>query len=70
MCNAGIPQTAFYSCIYRGKDAINGCPELMLQFPWSLGQLCLSASEFASLSLDRVINGFVMALDGWLCQSK
>jgi hypothetical protein len=25
MCNAGISQTAFYTCIYRGIDAINGC---------------------------------------------
>jgi hypothetical protein len=69
MCNAGISQTAFYSCVYRGIDAINGSPELMLQLPRSLAQLSLLASEFASLS-DRVLNGCVMALDGWLCQIK
>jgi hypothetical protein len=42
----------------------------MLELPRSLEQLCNSASEFASLRLDRVLNGCVMALDGWLCWIK
>jgi hypothetical protein len=42
----------------------------MLQLPRSLEQLRNSASEFASLSLDLVLNGCVMALDGWLYQIK
>ncbi len=70
MCNAGISQTAFYTCIYKGINAINGCPDLMLQLPRSLDQLRNAADEFASLSLDQVLNGCVIALDGWLCQIK
>jgi hypothetical protein len=70
ICNAGLSRTAFYSSIYKGIDAINRCPDLALKLPRSLEELCNAADEFISLSRDQLLNGCVLALDGWLCQIK
>jgi hypothetical protein len=70
MCNAGLSRTAFYSSIYKGIDAINRCPDLALKLPRSLEELRNAADEFALLSRDGLLNGCVLALDGWLCRIK
>jgi hypothetical protein len=68
MCNAGLSRTAFYPSIYKGIDAINRCPDLALKLPWSLEELHNAADEFALLNRDQLLNGWVLALDGWLCR--
>jgi hypothetical protein len=70
MCNAGLSCTAFYSSIHKGIDAINRCPDLALMLPQSLEELHNAADKFALLSRDRLLNGCVLALDGWLCWIK
>ncbi len=70
MCNGGLLHTAFYSSIYKGMDAINRCPDLALKLPRSLEELQNAADEFASVRRDWLLNGCVLALDGWLCWIK
>ncbi len=70
MCNGGLSHTAFYSSIYKGMDAINRCPDLALKLPRYLEELQNAADEFASVRRDWLLNGCVLALDGWLCWIK
>ena len=67
MIHTGISRVAFYSCVYRGVDAICKCPDLQLKMPTSISEMKVVASGFESLSLDGRLNGCIGALDGWLC---
>ena len=70
MIHTGISRAAFYSCVYRGVDAICKCPDLQLKMPTSISEMKVVASGFESLSLDGRLNGSIGALDGWLCPIK
>jgi hypothetical protein len=68
--HTGISRAAFYSCVYRGIDAIFCCQELQLKMPMSLSEMHNAATAFKELSLDGQLNGCIGALDGWLCRIK
>ena len=70
MMHTGISRTAFYSCVYKGIDAICSCPELELKMPLSLSEMKAAANSFKNISLDGRLNGCIGALDGWLCWIK
>ncbi len=50
--HTGISRAAFYSCVYRGIDAICRCLELQLKMPMSLSEMHDAATAFKELSLD------------------
>jgi hypothetical protein len=68
--HTGISWTLFYSCVYKGINAICRCQELQLKMPMSLSDMHYATNSFKELSLDGQLNGCIGALDGWLCRIK
>ncbi len=70
MVHTGISKPAFYTCVYKGLDAICGCQDLDLKMPRTLTEFHDAAFAFQQMSLDGRLNGCIGALDGWLCRIK
>jgi hypothetical protein len=64
--HTSISRAEFYSCVYKGINAICRCKELQIKMPMSLSDMHNAANSFKEFSLDGRLNGCIGALDGWL----
>lgn len=63
---AGISVVSFYRCIHKCMEAILLCAELDIHFPTTSEEIEEAAEAFASLSSQRVFQGCVAPMDGFL----
>ena len=50
--HTNVSQAAFYSCVFKGINAICHCQELQLKMPMSLSDIHNATNSFKELSLD------------------
>ncbi|KAE8989963.1 hypothetical protein PR002_g21286 [Phytophthora rubi] len=66
----GSSHSYAYSITVSVMEAIADAPKLGITFPLSSTQCSLAAAAFQARSEEGVFNGYVAALDGWLCHIK
>ena len=65
---AGVSKSTFFAHVHQGINAILKCPHLKIQFPTDDAGLKEVALEFQNKTSFGILDGYVGALDGWLCR--